>query len=98
MRRWSEPDDLPLVLSQTKYNWSLAADGEDVHSATHDMEVQCGGGGQPKLVLRSPQYTCDVVVSFIGETKGETMVLAGLEPVIPNHLISPSEKCVVESS
>ena len=62
MRRWSEPVDLPLVLSQTKYNWSLAADEVDIHSATYDMVDQCVAGGQPKLQI-GPQYdTYEVVV------------------------------------
>jgi hypothetical protein len=37
MRRWSEPVDLPLLLSCPKYNWSLALDEVDVDSGTHDM-------------------------------------------------------------
>jgi hypothetical protein len=46
-RRWSEPVDLPLVLSQTKLNWSLAAVEADNYSATYDMQAQCGAGGMP---------------------------------------------------
>jgi hypothetical protein len=52
-RRWSEPVDLPLLLSQTKHNWSLAVVEADVEGATHEMVAQCGGGGQPKLDLLS---------------------------------------------
>jgi hypothetical protein len=51
MSRWSEPDDLCLLLSQTKYNWSLAPDEDDMDSARYDMVAQCGAGGQPKLDL-----------------------------------------------
>ncbi len=50
-RRWSESVDLPLVLSQTKLNWSLAVVEEVVDSVTHNMVTQCGAGGQPKLDL-----------------------------------------------
>jgi len=42
-----------LLLSQTKYNWSLAAVEVDVDSATHDVAAQCEAGGQPKLDLFS---------------------------------------------
>jgi hypothetical protein len=49
----SEPDDLPLLLSQPKYNWSLAAVEADVHSATYDMVAKCCAGGQLKLELLS---------------------------------------------
>ncbi len=34
-RRWPEPVDLRLLLSQTKYNRSLAPDDVDLDSATH---------------------------------------------------------------
>ena len=68
MRRWSELDDLPLVLSQTKYNWSLAADGVHVDNSTDDMVVQSGGGGQLNFQIGPLHYTYDVVVSFVGET------------------------------
>jgi L-arabinose isomerase len=51
VRRWSEPVDFPLLLSQTKYNRSLAPDEADVDSATHDMVAQCGDGGQHKFDL-----------------------------------------------
>jgi hypothetical protein len=65
VRRWSEPVDLPLLLSQTKYISLLAADGQDVDSDRHDMVVQCSVGSQPKI---GPlQYTYEVVVSFVGE-------------------------------
>jgi hypothetical protein len=57
VRRWSELDDLPLVLTQTKYNWSLAADVVHEDNHTHDMVVQCGGGGQPKLDLYTKHTT-----------------------------------------
>jgi hypothetical protein len=65
VRRWSEPVDLPLLLSQTKYNWSLAADEVDIDSATHDMVSQCGAGGLPKSDLR--QYTYERVVVALRE-------------------------------
>jgi hypothetical protein len=62
MRRWSEPVDLPLLLSQTKYNWSLAADDVDDDSARHEMVAECGDGSQLKLDLlsthtRTPMFT-----------------------------------------
>jgi hypothetical protein len=52
-RRWCELVDLPLLLSQTNYNWSLAPVEAHVDSATHDMVAQCGcgAGSQPKLDL-----------------------------------------------
>jgi len=53
VRRWSEPVDFPLLVSQTKYNWSLAAVEAHIGSATLDMVAQCGAGGQPKLHLFS---------------------------------------------
>ena len=37
---WSEPVDLRLLLSQTKYIWSLAADDGDIHSATYYIVAQ----------------------------------------------------------
>jgi hypothetical protein len=40
-----------LLLSQTKYNGSLALDENDMDSARYDMVVQCGAGGQPILDL-----------------------------------------------
>ena len=43
--------DLCLLLSRTNINRSLAADDNDIDSATHDMAAQCGAGGQPKLHL-----------------------------------------------
>jgi hypothetical protein len=45
--------DLPLLLSQTKSNWSLAANEAVVRCATHDMVAHCGAGGQLKLGLLS---------------------------------------------
>jgi hypothetical protein len=50
-RRWPEPFDLRLLLSQTKYNRSLAPAEAHVDSATHDMAVQRAAGGQPKSNL-----------------------------------------------
>ena len=47
----SEPVDLRLLLSQTKYIWSLAAVDADVDDARYDMVAQCGAGDQPKLDL-----------------------------------------------
>jgi len=48
--RWSEPLDLPLLLSQTNFIRSLASVDADVDSATYDLVAQCGaGGGKPKL-------------------------------------------------
>ena len=49
--QWSEPVDLPLLLSQTKYNWSLAEVDADIDSTTQDMVAQCDAGGQPKSAL-----------------------------------------------
>jgi len=49
--RLSEPVDLPLLLSQTKCNRSLAAVEANVDSATDDVVAQCVAGGQPKLDL-----------------------------------------------
>ena len=54
-RGWSEPVDLPLLLSQTKYNRSLAADEADVDSAPHNMVAQCWAGGKLKFDLFSTQ-------------------------------------------
>jgi hypothetical protein len=51
--RWSEPLDLPLLLSQTNFIWSVAAVEADVVKATHNVVAQCGAGGQPKLDLLS---------------------------------------------
>jgi hypothetical protein len=51
VRGWSEPVDFPLLLSQTKYNWKLAADEADVDGAAHDMVAQCGAVGQLKFVF-----------------------------------------------
>jgi hypothetical protein len=57
MRRWSEPDDLPLLLSQTKYVRSLAGVEAKVESAAHDMVVRCGACDQLKLDLLSALMT-----------------------------------------
>jgi hypothetical protein len=38
-----------LLLSQTKYIWSVAPVEADDESATYEMVAQCGAGGQPKL-------------------------------------------------
>ena len=43
--------DLHLLLSQAKYNWSLAAVEVNVDSAAYDMVAQCGAGGQPNLYV-----------------------------------------------
>jgi hypothetical protein len=51
MRGWPEPADLPLLLFQTKHNWSLAPAQAHVDSAKHDIAVKCGGGEKPKLDL-----------------------------------------------
>ena len=67
MRRWSEPADLPLLLSQTTCNWSLAAVEEDVDSAAHDVAAQCGAGDKLKFQIGPPQCTYDVVLSFVDE-------------------------------
>jgi hypothetical protein len=40
MSRWAEPDDLCLLLSQTKYNVSLALNENDMDSARYDMVAQ----------------------------------------------------------
>jgi hypothetical protein len=45
-RRWPEPADLPLLPSQKKRNWSLAADDADVDGDKHDMVAQCGDASQ----------------------------------------------------
>jgi len=49
----SEPVDLPLLLSQTKYNCSLAPVHEIVDRARYDMVAKCGVGSQPKSDLLS---------------------------------------------
>jgi hypothetical protein len=61
MRKLSEPVDLPLLLSKTKYNWSLALDEAYVNIATHDMLAQCGAGDQPLLDLlrTNTRLSCD---------------------------------------
>jgi hypothetical protein len=61
VRRWSEPVDFPLLLSQTKYKRSLAPDEADVDSATHDMVAQCGDGCQPKMDLLRTHTRCSIV-------------------------------------
>jgi hypothetical protein len=73
VRVWSEPVDLPLLLSQTKYNWSLAADEADIYSGTYDMVSQCVAGGQPKLQIGPHHDTYEVVVCLAGAS----MVCAG---------------------
>jgi hypothetical protein len=47
----SATDDIPLLLSQPKHNWSSAADEADVDSAIYNVVAQCGAGGQLKLDL-----------------------------------------------
>jgi hypothetical protein len=37
MRGWPEPVDLPLLLSQTRYNRSLAPDQAHVNNARYDI-------------------------------------------------------------
>jgi hypothetical protein len=39
----------------------------DVDSDTYDMLAQCGAGDQLKLQIEPPQYTYEIVVSFVGE-------------------------------
>jgi hypothetical protein len=51
VRRWSEPVDLPLLLSQTKYNWSLASAETNVDDARYYTNAHCGVGGQSKSDL-----------------------------------------------
>jgi hypothetical protein len=58
---------LPLLVSQTKYHWSLAAVDAGVNSATHDTVAQCGAGSLPKIGPHEDTY--EVVVSFVGEMK-----------------------------
>jgi hypothetical protein len=41
----SATDDIPLLLSQPKHNWSSAADEADVDSAIYNVVAQCGAGG-----------------------------------------------------
>ena len=53
MRQWSEPVDLPFLLSQTKYIGPVAVDEADVYSDINDMVAQCVAGGQPKFELHS---------------------------------------------
>jgi len=61
-RQWSEPVDFPLLLSHTKYIWSLAAVGAYIDSATCDMVAQCGAGGQPKFQIGPHDDTYEIVV------------------------------------
>jgi hypothetical protein len=51
MCRWTEPVDFPLLLSQTKHNWSLAPAQAHVDSDRHVMVAQCGACGKLKLDL-----------------------------------------------
>jgi hypothetical protein len=44
---------LPLLLSQTIFNWSLAPVEANVDSARVDMVAQCGAGDQPQIDLLS---------------------------------------------
>jgi hypothetical protein len=53
VRQWSEPVDLPFLLSQTKYNAPVAADEADVYSDRFDAVAQCVAGGEPKFELHS---------------------------------------------
>ena len=55
---------MPLLLSQTKYNWSLAAVDADIDGATQDMVAQCGAGGHSPNWC--PWDTYEVVVLFTG--------------------------------
>jgi hypothetical protein len=61
MGQRSEPVDSPLVLSQTKYNWSLAAVEVNVGSTTYDMVAQCGAGDQLKSDLSVHIRGCSIV-------------------------------------
>jgi hypothetical protein len=59
-RRWSGPVDLPSLLSQTKYNRSLAAVEANEDSATYDVVKKCGAGRKPKLdLLRTHTTLCN---------------------------------------
>jgi hypothetical protein len=51
LRRWSEPLDLPFLLSQRKWNETIATVEAHGSSAIYDMVAQCGAGGRPKLDL-----------------------------------------------
>jgi hypothetical protein len=48
-RGWPEPVDLPLLLSQTEYNWSQDLVDADADSARLDMVVKFGSCDQLKL-------------------------------------------------
>jgi hypothetical protein len=67
VRGRSESVALPLLLSQTKYNWSLAPIEADVDSATHDMVAQCCDCGQAKFQILPHDDTYEFVVSYVGE-------------------------------
>jgi hypothetical protein len=64
MRRWFEPLDLPLLLSQTNVNRSPAPAHAHVDSSTQDMVVQCDAGGLHKSDLIPDTY--EVVISSAG--------------------------------
>jgi len=51
MRRWTEPVDLLLLISQTKHNWSLVPAHSYVDDDRYVMEAQFGAGGKPTLDL-----------------------------------------------
>jgi hypothetical protein len=51
MRGWPEPVDLLLLLSQTRYNRSLAPDQAHVNNVRYYMAAQSSAGGQPKMEL-----------------------------------------------
>jgi hypothetical protein len=67
VRRWSEPVDLPLLLSQTKYNWSLASVEAHVDDARYDTNAHCGVGGQSKSQIGPPPDAYEATLSFAGE-------------------------------
>jgi hypothetical protein len=68
VRRWREPVDFPLLLSQTKYQWSLAPVVVDVDSATHDIADQCGADGRYTAQIGPSQKKKVVEVSCVGVT------------------------------
>jgi hypothetical protein len=51
VRRWSEPVDLCLLLSQTTYYESLAPVEAHVDSGTHDVVSECGAVSQFQMDL-----------------------------------------------
>jgi len=57
---------MPLLLSETKSNWSQAADEAYEPSTTHDMVAHYDW--RPAQI-GPPHYTYEVVVSFAGKTK-----------------------------